>query len=96
MLGINTTIDVKYLEIKLKEILYFDITKYTIINIDLLSVNIRTRFLNGNEHLEVLSIYEILLERQGKQEYYNVEIINYYSINNKTLNTCLKDSIRIY
>lgn len=96
MLSIDTTIDSKHLEIKLKEILFFDITQYAIINANLLSVDIKNKSIYGDEYLEILSMYGILLERNNRQEYYNVEIINYYSANCKPLDNCLKNSIRIY
>ena len=96
MLRIDTTIDNKFLDVQLRNSLSFDFNRYTIISNVLLSVDIKTKYLHCLPYIVITSTYEILLECNNKHEYYNVEIISYYSSNGETIDGSLKNSVRIY
>lgn len=96
MLNIDTTIDAKTLELQLIEFGMIGINEYKIIKTELLNVNLETEYINSIELFVITSNYEILLERNNKQNIYKVRTINKHSIEDSLLNKHLSNTIEIY
>lgn len=96
MLDINTAIDVGTLLRQLEKFGIIDSTKHRIAAVELMGINIEVERIDEKPILSIVANYEILVERNNKQNYYKVRITNRRSISRGILNSYTSDTVEIY